>query len=134
MAKEPNYEREIRQRITKRYENRSEFYGHLVGYLVFNGVLWGVFHPSGTGYTISLLISGLWGMGLAIHFIQFVMKEARENAIEKAIERERQWRSTYNPPEADMKRKRDRLTGLTDDGELYEIVEDDSEDGRYEQG
>jgi 2TM domain-containing protein len=133
MSKQTDYEKEIRQRITKRYENRAEFYGHLIAFIVFNGVLWGVLHPVDAGYTISTLISGLWGLGLAVHFIQFLMKEAQEKAIEKAIERERQWRTgSYAAEETDMKRKRDRLTGLSDDGELYEIIEDD-EENQYRQ-
>src|SRR5574342_579499 len=102
MSKVPNYEKEIRQRITRRYNNRSEFFGHLVAFLVFNAILWGVLHPTDLGYTIASLFSGLWGLGLAIHFVQFVMKEAQENAIEKAIEREREWRSGY-ASEVDIK-------------------------------
>jgi len=130
MPKSNGYENEIRQRITKRYENRSEFYGHLAGFIVFNAILWFGLNPSGFGYTVAMLITGGWGLGLAVHFINFVMKEARENAIEKAIEREREWRGYA--PESEMKRKRDRLTRLTDDGELVEIVEDD-EDSQYQQ-
>jgi hypothetical protein len=135
MPKEPNYESEIRQRITKRYDNRAEFYGHLVAFVIFNGIMWGVLHPTDFGHTLAVLISAGWGMGLAIHFIQFLMKEARENAIEKAIERERQWRGTYNNtvPEPEMKRKRARLSDLSDDGELIEIVDDD-EDVQYKRG
>ncbi len=133
MAKEPNYESEIRQRLTKRYDNRAEFYGHLIAFVIFNGILWGVGNPIGFGHTVAMLITAGWGMGVAIHFVQFVMKEARENAIEKAIERERQWRGTYNIPEPEMKRKRARLSDLSDDGELIEIVDDD-EDVQYKRG
>ncbi len=65
-------------------------------------------------------------MGVVIHFIQFLMKEAQERAIEREIERERAWRrSTGEMQEGEIKRKRDRLT-LNHDGELMEIVEDDA--------
>ena len=117
---------EIRKRITNRYNNRSEFFSHLVAFVVANGILWGVLDPQGTWYTIAGIFSGLWFMGLVIHFIQYWMKEAQERAIEREIERERAWRRGMDEiPEGEIKRKRDRLT-LNHDGELMEIVEDDA--------
>jgi len=117
---------EIRKRITNRYNNRSEFFSHLVAFLVANGILWGVLSPQGTWYTIAGIFTGLWFMGLVIHFIQYWMKEAQERAIEKEIEREREWRrGAGEMEEGEIKRKRDRLT-LNHDGELMEIVEDDA--------
>ena len=128
MGKQPldrDYE-EIRKRITNRYNNRAEFFSHLVAYLVVNGVLWMFLQPSGTWFTIAGIFSGLWGMGVVIHFIQYVMKEAQERAIEREIERERAWRrGSGELQDGEMKRKRDRLT-LNHDGELMEIVEDDA--------
>lgn len=130
-TKAPDYEQEIRQRITKRYENRTQFYGHLIGFIAVNGFLWGVLQPSGFGSTLSILITGGWTLGILIHFVNFLFTESRENAIEKAIERERQWRGERGDvvvvPEAEMKRKRERLSDLADDGELIEIVEDEEE-------
>jgi len=117
---------EIRKRITNRYNNRSEFFSHLVAFLVANGILWGVLSPQGTWYTVAGIFTGLWFMGLVIHFIQYWMKEAQERAIEKEIEREREWRrGAGEMEEGEIKRKRDRLT-LNHDGELMEIVEDDA--------
>ena len=117
---------EIRKRITNRYNNRAEFFSHLVAFLVANGILWGVLSPQGTWYTVAGIFTGLWFMGLVIHFIQYWMKEAQERAIEKEIEREREWRrGAGEMEEGEIKRKRDRLT-LNHDGELMEIVEDDA--------
>jgi hypothetical protein len=117
---------EIRKRITNRYNNRSEFFSHLVAYLVANGLLWFLLQPQGTWFTVAGIFSGLWGMGLVIHFIQYLMKEAQERAIEKEIQREREWRrGSSEMQEGEIKRKRDRLT-LNHDGELMEIVEDDA--------
>jgi len=117
---------EIRKRITSRYNNRAEFFSHLVAFVVANVVIWSLLDPQGTWFTIVGIFSGLWFMGLVIHFIQYMMKEAQERAIEKEIERERAWRrSTGEMPEGEIKRKRDRLT-LNHDGELMEIVEDDA--------
>lgn len=117
---------EIRKRITNRYNNRAEFFSHFVAYLIVNGIIWGLLGPEGTWFTIAGIFSGLWGMGLVIHFIQYLMKEAQERAIEREIERERAWRrGTGEMQEGEIKRKRDRLT-LNHDGELMEIVEDEA--------
>ncbi len=116
---------EIRKRITNRYNNRAEFFSHLVAFLVANGIVWFLLAPSGTWFTIAAISLGLWGMGVLIHFVQYLTKEAQERAIEKAIEQERAWRQNMvEMQEGEMKRKRDRLT-LSHDGELMEIVEDE---------
>ena len=121
---EPDYV-EIRKRITNRYNNRSEIVSHLVAFLVVNGLIWGVLSPGGIFYTLALILLALWGMGLTIHGVQFLTKEAQERAIEKAIERERAWqRNSDELPEREIKRKRDRLT-LNHDGELMDIVEEE---------
>src|SRR5436190_19044659 len=112
---------EIRKRITNRYNNRSEFFSHLVAFVVANGILWLVLQPGGTWYTIAGIFTGLWFMGIVIHFIQYLMKEAQERAIDREIQREREWRrGSSEIPEGEIKRKRDRLT-LNYDGELMEI-------------
>src|SRR5215213_3374088 len=101
---EPDYS-EIRKRITNRYNNRSEFFSHLVAFLVANGLLWGLLDPQGTWFTVAGIFSGLWGMGLVIHFIQYLMKEAQERAIEREIDRERAWRyGTGEMQEGEIKR------------------------------
>jgi hypothetical protein len=122
---EQDYE-EIRKRITNRYNNRAEFFSHLVAFLVANGIVWILLAPSGTWFTIAAIVMGCWGMGVLIHIIQYLTKEAQERAIEKAIERERAWRENIGQmQEGEIKRKRDRLT-LNHDGELMEIVEDEA--------
>jgi hypothetical protein len=117
---DPNYD-EIRKRITKRYENRAEFFGHLVAFITINALAWFIFPSSG----VLVAFTALWFMGVVIHFINFVLTEARERAIEQAIERERRW--VNGSLSADEKPKRDRRTRLTDDGELWEVVEEERE-------
>lgn len=121
MMTEPNYD-EIRKRITKRYENRAEFFIHLVSFVIINALLWSelVFRRGWlmTGFT------GLWFIGLVAHFINFLTYEARERAIERAIERERGWMSDSG---SSPKLKRDSYARLSDDGELVEIVDADDE-------
>lgn len=111
---QPNYD-EIRQRITKRYENRTQFVGHLVGFPIVNALIWsGIFG----GWMVLRWISVAWFLGLAIHFVNFMMLEARERAIERAIQAEREWMAGEKP-------KRDSRIHLTEDGELEEVNDDD---------
>lgn len=126
--KEKTYYDEIRRRITKRYEARAQFYGHLVSFLIINVLLWTLLQPPqiGLGRTLLLGFSSLWTVGLAIHAVNFLFSEMRERAIEKAIERERQFQGTI-PPQQKSKRKRDAITRLSADGELMEVVDDDWE-------
>ena len=92
MSDETSYEKEIRRRITKRYENRTQFFAHLAGFIVFNAVIWFGLNPQGLGLAVMTIVTGGWALGMTIHFVNFIMTESRERAIEKAIERERQWR------------------------------------------
>jgi len=120
MSSDPHFE-EIRQRITKRYANRPQFFGHLAAFVVVNGLGWLLLWPlPGILFYAALFVSGSWFLGLLIHTINFIMTEARENAIEQAIEAERRWRDM---PEQEMKRKRERLT-LNDDGEIETTYDD----------
>lgn len=120
MSSDPHFE-EIRQRITKRYANRTQFFGHLAAFVVVNGLGWLLLWPlPGMLFYAALFVSGSWFLGLLIHTINFIMTEARENAIEQAIEAERRWRDM---PEQEMKRKRERLT-LNDDGEIETTYDD----------
>jgi uncharacterized membrane protein len=124
MKEDPVYA-EIRRSITKRYANRTEFFGHLVAFIAINLLGWLILRPTeGIGLIIMLLASGGWLAGLLIHMVNFIMTEGRERAIEVAIDRERARRG--EAPLAEYKRKRDRLT-LTDDGEVLEVIEDDDE-------
>lgn len=124
MKEDPVYA-EIRRSITKRYANRTEFFGHLIAFIVINGLAWLILRPTeGIFLIIMLIASGGWLAGLLIHMVNYIMTESRERAIEAAIDRERARRGEV--PLADYKRKRDRLT-LTDDGEVLEVIEDDDE-------
>jgi hypothetical protein len=125
---EENYE-EIRKRIQKRYDDRAGFFIDLVCFLVFCGGIWVAWFgtwPMESRMTavIPLVITLGWGVGVLSHMITFVMGEARERAIEEAIERERAWRdgSLLEKP------KREQRMRLSDEGELVEVVEEDEAD------
>lgn len=114
MADDPIYQ-EIRRRITKRYANRAEFFSHLISFVVVNLIVWSFLGGQLRDWGLMLpaqLCAGLWFMGLLIHASQFLMTEMRERAIEKAIERERDWKAAI-PYREDVD-----ISHLTDDGEL----------------
>lgn len=116
------YRKEIRKRLTERYNARAEFAGHLVAFVISMAVLWGLLSPQDGWATLALLISGGWLVGLVIHAVNLLMAELRERAIDAAIERERAWRGAY--PAEPVKAKRDRLTRLSSDGELLEVIDE----------
>jgi hypothetical protein len=114
---EPQYE-EIRKRITTRYENRMQYIAHMIPYLAINALIW-----SGAlgGWQMLDWISAAWSLGFAISTIRFLMTEARERAIDRAIQEEREWQ-TGNME----KPKRDPHMRLTEDGEIEAVEDDDS--------
>jgi hypothetical protein len=124
---EPNYA-EIRKHITKRYDDRAGFYGHLTAFLVLNGAAWYVWLQtpenarSGVLSVFLLLSSVGWLAGMLIHGVIYLTNEARERAIERAIQEERAWMASAGV--SGDKPKRDRLTRLTEDGELVDELDE----------
>ncbi|HEX2908334.1 MAG TPA: 2TM domain-containing protein [Phototrophicaceae bacterium] len=126
---EENYE-EIRKRIQKRYDDRAGFFIDLVCFLVFNVGIWIAWLATPEAARAPIIFPALvvttlgWGIGVLAHMINYVNGEARERAIEEAIERERAWRdgSLLEKP------KRDQRVRLSDEGELVEVVEEDEAD------
>lgn len=119
---------EIRRRIEKRYDNRSGFYIHLAVFLIVNlgiWIAWLFTDPlARMNPVLPLLVTLGWGAGFIAHMIDFIMAEARENAIEKAIERERGWLME----DADARKRKRGAARLSSDGEILDIIEDDWED------
>lgn len=125
MMSEPNYD-EIRKRITNRYNERIGYFSHLISFLIINGAAWGVWlatpESARSGFlSVVLLISSVgWLVGMVIHTMVYAMTEARERAIERAINDEREWSTGEKP-------KRDPRVRLTIDGELEEVVDDETD-------
>jgi hypothetical protein len=136
-------EEEIRRRVEKRFDQRAEFFSHLIAYVVVNGFGWGLLAPkleiSPFFTTIGMGITLLWGMGVAIHGVMYLFEEGKERAIQREIERERELR--YGPggagagnPQKFKNNSRDRIMRLSNDGELIaDEYEDDDEEVDYDQ-
>ncbi len=130
--------KEIRKRVTKPFEERKEFFMHAAIYAVINVMLFALW-MGGLGSEINIefpiapvLVLLGWGIGLGIHganvFFGNLMKEMKELAVERELEREHE--RIYGKPK--HKPKREERLMLTDDGELQEIIVDESMD-EYEQ-
>jgi ABC-type polysaccharide transport system permease subunit len=83
MADDPIYQ-EIRRRITKRYANRTEFFSHLISFVVVNLIVWSLL--SGQLREWGLLVAvqlcaGLWFMGLLIHAAQFLLVDRTRTGL-----------------------------------------------------
>ena len=125
MTEHVDSEAEIRRRVEQRLKKRGEFYIHLTAYVAVNLALWVVWLLMGSVFPWPLVLSLGWGVGLFIHGIDVYFATgsrlaAREAAIQREIERERERLYAEKP-------KRSRLV-IADDGELMEVVEDEWED------
>jgi hypothetical protein len=89
--------RRIRQRVTEPLTKRREFSEHLAVYLCINLMLWIIYAASSnidflqgiSGVPWPLIVMFGWGIGLAIHASEAIGTGSRVNAIERAVERER---------------------------------------------
>lgn len=123
----------IRERVEERFKERTEFFMHLVIYVIINAMLWGIYIFSGGGWPWPIVPMLGWGAGLFAHGVEVFAGssfwiERRERAIQQEIERERMRRMGYFE-----KPKRERLR-LSDDGELLSEQPPDEEeqpDQRY---
>lgn len=90
-----------------------QFATHAVLFVFVNAALWLTRFPA------AVVVTMLWTAGVAIHLLNLIVAEAREAAIAREIERERQRR--VQPP------RRARTIQLSDEGELLDIIEDEWE-------
>jgi 2TM domain-containing protein len=129
-------EEEIRRRVEKRIKQRNEFYIHLAVYIAVNLLLWGIwfftsnFHNGEDNFPWPFIPMMGWGIGIVAHGLTVYFNsarriEARERAVQREIERERERLANDDHYE---KPKRDQRMRLTEDGELIEIADDDAEE------
>jgi hypothetical protein len=134
---------QIRRKLEKRFEERNNFFIHVVIYIIINVLLWLVwliiptvfqdFPKELAAFPAPLVVMFAWGSGLTAHWLDYYMKygpgaDRREREIQREIERYRE--QTYNHD----KPKRDRRVALSDDGELQDVNEDwegDRRQGRH---
>lgn len=136
---EPNYD-DIRRRVEKRFKARQELQIHFAAYVIVNVMLWivylalagGVQFPGmsggeleGMNFPAPILVTLGWGIGMIAHVIDYYNKhggglERRENAIQREIDRELMRQQSEKP-------KRDQRLRLTEDGEIEELVDEDSD-------
>jgi serine/threonine protein kinase len=134
--------RKIRRRVERPFKKRSEFYSHLVVYVMINLMLWGIFLFSGSflktvldGQTAQaalsfpwpLIVMLGWGAGLVGHALDTFGTINREKAIDREVERERQ--RLMDQSLVSEKPKNDFASGstpvgvrLTGDGEFTESM------------
>ncbi|MBC8170296.1 MAG: 2TM domain-containing protein [Anaerolineae bacterium] len=125
-SKANSMETEIRRRIEKRFKQRSEYFSHLVAFMLVNGVGWAIFlQGNNSSSTVCAGISIIWTIAFIIDTVQFIMSELQERTIQREIERERMLR--YGVGEMTEKTK-NRLMRLTDDGEIMDFDEEESDE------
>lgn len=120
---EPEDYARVATAVTKQFRQNNEFTIHLAVYLVINLLLlmlWFIL-SGGVGFPIPLVITALWGAGLAAHaasnyFDSSRSVAARERAVQRALAAE------YTTKK--KKRQAEPHTISTLDGEQFEVIED----------
>ncbi len=127
---EEDYQK-IRERVDKRFEERAEWVSHFIAY-VFVNLGFHIFF--GWGSTVAMIITIFWGMGLAIHtaqtFMEMMMAQAKDRAIQREIEMELYRKEGRVPSFASKRKNEDGFQNLRIgyDGELVDVTAEDFED------
>jgi hypothetical protein len=131
MPEEPSPYDEIRKRVEKRFKRRTSFITD-AGMMLLTGTvlsfLWLNTDPTARVSPVIMLIL-VGGLTLAFFdkLVNYVMGELQDRAIQREIEREREYQLGVSE-----KAKRDdaRALRLSDDGELIEFEESSSGNGK----
>jgi 2TM domain-containing protein len=127
----------VRDDVETRFKRRMDFVMHAAMFLPINALAWMIWIAiSHWEYSpwLPVAFTSLWGMGLAGHAVDtfFTTRQsAREQAIREEMERE--WQHIQGVDKPKRKRKNDarlnqaKRLQLTSDGELLDIVDDESE-------
>jgi len=99
---DPRYA-EIYALIARRYRRRSRFITHFFVFAITNSILWlgwlydrqftYNYYPSNPFTSTPILFTLLWSMVLVFHYIRMKHGVEEDQAIEQAIEREREWQA-----------------------------------------
>ncbi len=77
---------ELRRRAERRLHRRGEFYLHFGIYAVVNLVLWGIWLFTGMGFPWPMILTLLWGAGLAGHGADvYFDTNSRAVAVERSV-------------------------------------------------
>ncbi len=86
-------EEQIRQRIEKRYEERTGLLIHMVAFFAVNTVMWMIYLNRGGDFPWPLIVTLGWGIGAVAHSLSYYYeygtgRERREAHIQREVERE----------------------------------------------
>ncbi len=81
----------LRQQAIRRVKKRRDFYAHLVVYLLFNAVIWGIWGviaaTSHSDWPWPVFVTLGWGIGLAMNAWEvFVRKPITEEEVQREME------------------------------------------------
>ena len=124
MSSEPNYD-DIRKRVEKRFKERQELITHVLAFVMGNLMVWTIYGVVGGGFPWPIFVTVGWLFGIVGHSFYYMSKygswaQRREAEVQREIERERERSLAYEKP------KRDPRMRLTDDGEIEEVVDEET--------
>ncbi|MEZ5115031.1 MAG: 2TM domain-containing protein [Candidatus Nanopelagicales bacterium] len=94
MTSGPEYttsEQELRAQAAQNLKRRTDFYWHVVAFVIINGMFWILWALlSGTdSYPWPIWITLFWGIGLAFHAGDALRRPVSQAAIDREVERMR---------------------------------------------
>ena len=121
VASDDDYQR-IQKAVHKSARQRTEFGMHFLIYVMINTLAWVIWAAllGIYGFPIPLLLTGLWGIGIAAHGVSNYF-----DSSQRVIARER---TVQQMTSAVKKKKRLERLMLTDDGELLEVIDEQGEE------
>lgn len=117
----------IEKQIQKRFDTRAEYYSHLTAFVVaVLVVLWLNSQSWMPGWGASLAIFSIlcWGIGMAVHTIQYIFSEMKHRAIHQEMARS----GIHDALHSYKSKREERLVRLNDEGELVDIDPFEDED------
>jgi hypothetical protein len=117
--------RRIRDRAVQPLTKRREFTDHLAVFIPINIMLWIIYGTTGilNSFPWPLIVMLVWGVGLFFHGVEVVTTGSRrENAVQRAIEQERERLYDEEKPKRELRSDDSREVRLTEDGEFTDSM------------
>ncbi len=82
-------DQELRKAAVRRLKRRRDYYGHLIVYILMNGLMVGIWALTGMpGFFWPGIIMGVWGVGLVMDtWNTFGRQEINEQSIRREMDR-----------------------------------------------
>ena len=113
---------EIRDRVEKKYQERSGLIQHVISYVAVNFMLWVIWLVTGQSFPWPIFVMVFWGIGMLSHFVSYYNEHGggarrREAQIEAEVARQLELARAR----AELEGWRDRDEDVLEEAAVYEL-------------